>query len=154
MSQLQGSSPFPNLGRTSQTQIRGEQKPYIFSPETEKEFFEIAMQFLEDKKARDAADAFFFLASLKPENEEIWLRLGNAEQLCERYEEAIFAYEVAALVSVKDPFPYLYASLAYLKMNQQADAVAALNEALRISQETADYSYITRLIEARIEEIL
>src|SRR5690348_11915475 len=68
-----------------------------FSQETMAKFYKAAYELFEHKRYQDAAHAFLFLATLNPHQHEYWLGLGMSTQLCQDYEAAIDAYELAAL---------------------------------------------------------
>lgn len=74
----------------------------------------------------------FFLVLLKPTSSNLWLRLGNAEQMLEKYEEAIEAYSSAMLCDADDPFPHLYLAEVYGHLHRLLEAQECLNTCFRI----------------------
>src|SRR5262245_3246697 len=79
-----------------------------FTDETMSKFYNAAYRLFEGKHYVDAANAFLFLVTLNPYHHEYWLGLGMATQLSGNYEDAIDAYELAAMCELDNPVPYFY----------------------------------------------
>lgn len=116
------------------------------SDEAMQEFYAIAQSYAENKQYEEAADCFLFLSSLEPMTSNLWLRLGNAEQGCGHYEEALDAYSMAMMCDADDPFPHLYSVEVYLELKQHDLAQECLNVSSRLIEENLDGSQIKDLI--------
>jgi tetratricopeptide (TPR) repeat protein len=79
----------------------------------------IADNALEEKDYDNAADAFYFLASIKGEDGDLWLGLGLAEQERENYPDAVEAFQLAYLCSDQEtPFPLMFIAQCYYSIGE------------------------------------
>ena len=115
-----------------------------FSDATMAKFYHAAYQLFEHQRYQDAADAFFFLATLNPRHHEYWLGLGMATQLCHNYEAAIDAYELAAICDISSPIPYFYLAKCLFAIHDRESALQALDLAIETAGENDDYADLKR----------
>ncbi|MEC7840398.1 MAG: SycD/LcrH family type III secretion system chaperone [Chlamydiota bacterium] len=111
-----------------------------FKEEEMAEFYGAAYQLFQSKRYTEAANAFLFLVTLNSYNFDYWLGLGMATQMCQEYESAIDAYEMAAILNVESPVPYFYLSKCFFAVHDHENALIALDIALEFSEESDEYS--------------
>lgn len=111
-----------------------------FSHETMAKFYQAAYLLFEHKRYQDAANAFLFLATLNPHNHDYWLGLGMATQLCQDYEAAIDAYELAALSDISSPVPYFYLAKCLFAIHDRESALQALELAIESADELPEFA--------------
>lgn len=125
-----------------------------FSDETMVKFYKAAYFLFEHKRYQDAANAFLFLATLNPHHHEYWLGLGMATQLCQDYESAIDAYELAALCDISSPIPYFYLAKCLFAIHDRESALQALNLAIETADEWEEYADLKHQAELAKEILL
>jgi tetratricopeptide (TPR) repeat protein len=86
------------------------QKIFGFSNETALLFYETAKNILEQKRAKDAINAFVFLTTLNPYVPSFWMGLGMAQQLNQEHNVALDSYNMALTLEGKQIFPYIVAA--------------------------------------------
>ncbi len=118
-----------------------------FSDETMSKFYNAAYVLFEHKRYQDAANAFLFLATLNPHHHEYWLGLGMSTQLCQNYEAAIDAYELAALCDISSPVPYFYLAKCLFAIHDRESALQALNLAIETATDLEQYAELKRQAE-------
>ena len=106
-----------------------------FSDETLGKFYRAAHQLLEHQRYEDAANAFIFLVTLNPYHPEYWMDLGAALQLCKNYEEAIDAYEIAAIYNIENPLPYFYLAKCLFAIHDRPSALQAFDLAIEYADD-------------------
>jgi type III secretion system low calcium response chaperone LcrH/SycD len=111
-----------------------------FSDQTMAKFYKAAYRLFEHKRYQDAAKAFLFLATLNPHNHEYWLGLGMTTQLCQNYEAAIDAYELAAIANISSPVPYFYLAKCLFAIHDRESALQALDLAIETADEIEEYA--------------
>lgn len=94
-------------------------------------FYHAACELLDHMRYADAANAFLFLITLNPYKHNYWLGLGMSYQLCEDYEMACDAYEMAAACKIDDPVPYFYLAKSLLSMRDRKSALLAYDLAIK-----------------------
>jgi len=87
----------------------------------------------------DAANAFFFLVTLNPHQVDHWIGLGSSLQMCQDYESAIDAYELAAMCDFENPLPYFYLAKCLFAIHDREGALMALDLALEYAEVSDDY---------------
>jgi type III secretion system low calcium response chaperone LcrH/SycD len=102
-------------------------------------FYEIALQYFDNKLYAEAADCFLFLIALTPLESNLWLRAGNAEQAQEHWQEALEAYSMATFCDADDPFPHLYAAQVYKEMKELQSAQDCLTICLRLIEQSSQF---------------
>lgn len=111
-----------------------------FSDEVMAKFYEVAYHLFENKNFSQAAQAFLFLAALNPSLHEYWLGLGMSLQMCHDYEEAIDAYELAALCDLASPVPYFYLAKCLFAIHDRTSALQAVDLAIEMANENEEYA--------------
>lgn len=107
-------------------------------------FYAVAHHLLEEKRVEEARNAFIFLITLNPTHSEYWLGLGFAEQYLHQYEEAIDAYEMAAIYNMGHPLPYLYLAKCLFAIHDRKSALQAIEIALEYAQDSKEYEPFKR----------
>lgn len=110
-----------------------------FSNAAMAKFYGAAYRLFEHRRYPDAANAFLFLATLNPYNPDYWLGLGMATQMCQDYESAIDAYELAALSNISSPIPYFYLAKCLFAIHDRESALQALDLAIETAGEHEEY---------------
>lgn len=113
-----------------------------FSDATMTKFYKAAYALFEHQRYSDAANAFFFLATLNPCRHEYWLGLGMATQLNKDYESAIDAYELAAFCDLSSPVPYFYLAKCLFAIHDRESALQALDIAIESADELPEFKEI------------
>jgi len=111
-----------------------------FKDETMAKFYQAAYRLFEHKKYLDAANAFLFLVTLNSHNHDYWLGLGMSTQLNGDYENAIDAYEMAAVTDVESPVPYFYLAKCLFAIHDRESALQALDLAIGYAQDKEQYA--------------
>lgn len=125
-----------------------------FSEETMSKFYRAAYQLFEHKLYSQAADAFFFLATLNPLCHDYWLGLGMSTQLKTDYEAAIDAYEIAAICDISSPVPYFYLAKCLFAIHDRESSLEALNLAIETADEREEFAELKRQAEKAREILL
>lgn len=110
-----------------------------FSPPTLLKFYQTAYRLLTQHKSKEAVSAFTFLVTLSPDQSDYWRGLGMALQLSHSYEEAIDAYEMAAIYRIEDPWPYFYLAKCLFAIHDRKSALQALELCLMYAEEAPEY---------------
>lgn len=110
------------------------------SNESMTEFYQAAYKLFAGKRYTDAANAFLFLVTLNPYHHDYWLGLGMSTQMCQEYESAIDAYEMAAICQVESPVPYFYLAKCLFAIHDRESALLALDLALEYSAQSDEFS--------------
>ena len=120
------------------SQCRSEGKLYQhilgYSQETMEKFYLAAYSLFQKEQYEKAADAFLFLVTLNPKVHNFWLGLGMAEQMLERYTDALFAYQMSALSDEKDPLSYFHAAKCYFAIRENDLAQQSLDKAIKYAK--------------------
>lgn len=112
------------------------------SNESMTDFYQAAYKLFVGKRYTDAANAFLFLVTLNPYHHDYWLGLGMAAQMCQEYESAIDAYEMAAICQVESPVPYFYLAKCLFAIHDRESALMALDLAIEYAGDSDEFSEI------------
>lgn len=115
-----------------------------FSYEIMDQFYIHACEFLKEKEIGRSLSAFIFLTFLNPTHYTYWLGLGSSLQLNGEYEEAIEAFELAALCESNHPIPYFYLAKCFFSIHDRVHALQALELALEYSDNNDAFEEIHR----------
>lgn len=118
-----------------------------FGEEVMKNFCAAAYVLFHEKHYQEAANAFLFLTTLNSSHCEYWLGLGMATQFCGEYEEAIDAYELAAICDIANPLPYFYLAKCLFAVHDRSGALQALELTLELTEDEEAYSEIRQQAE-------
>ena len=88
-----------------------------FSPESIDKFYEAAHHLMEQKRFKDAKDAFFFLVTIAPHVSECWLGLGLACGQCKEAEGAMKSFLRAIALSPHKADGYVAFARLFTAMN-------------------------------------
>jgi type III secretion system low calcium response chaperone LcrH/SycD len=105
-----------------------------FPQELMQRFYSAAYNLFQTGKESEAADAFFFLATLNPAVHAYWLALGMADQCRHQYEEALSAYAMASLLEVENPLSYYHSAICYHALHDEENMRKSLELALEYAQ--------------------
>ncbi len=84
----------------------------------------------------EAADVFRVLCTRRPLEPRFWFGLGATLQEAGSYQDALYAWAMAALLKKEDPFPHFHAAECCFSLRMKEDAAKALIESeLRIPKE-------------------
>jgi type III secretion system low calcium response chaperone LcrH/SycD len=118
-----------------------------FSMQTMAKFYRAASHLFELKRYGDAANAFLFLVSLNSANPDYWIGLGMSTQLSGNFDDAIDAYEMAAICEVNNPVPYFCLAKCFFAIHDRDSALQALDMTIEYASDKDEYSPI--LIQAK-----
>lgn len=99
-----------------------------------------AKELFDHQKYLDAADAFLFLVTLNPQNDQYWMGLGTALQMCGEVDGALQAYEMASFLQTNDPTPYFYLAKCLLDLNDREATLQALDIAIEYCGDHLEYA--------------
>lgn len=116
------------------------QEIWGYSDDVMEKFYQVSHKLLKNNRFEEAAEAFVFLATLKPKNPQYWLGLGVSLQYCHEYEAAINAYEMAAILEIENPWPYLYLAKCLFAIHDRESALQALDLAIEYAGEKEEYA--------------
>lgn len=105
-------------------------------------FYQVARALLEMHRHREAADAFLFLTTLNPFVSAYWIGLGMCEQFQEEYKQALVAYAMASISDRHDPVPLYYAAACHHALNDTAQALRSLEQAIEEAGDHEAYAVI------------
>lgn len=125
-----------------------------FSETTMGKFYTAACSLFELQRYVEAGDAFLFLVTLNPYHYDYWLGFGAATQHLNHYEEAIDAYEMAAICQLECPVPYLHLAKCLFAMHDRSSALQAIDLALEYSENRDEYDDLHRQAKAAKEVLL
>lgn len=120
------------------------QKIWNYSQKQIEKLYFLAHRLLEEKRFYDARDAFIFLITLNPYHLEYWLGLGFAFQYLHAYEEAIDAYEMAAICHLDHPLPYLYLAKCLFAIHDKKSAMQAIEIALEYAGDRQEFDELKK----------
>lgn len=104
-----------------------------FSDEAIIRFFEVANSFIENRRFKEARDAFYFLAALAPNYDEFWLNLGYAYSQLGEYSAAIEAYLRAIDIDPKNASSYLTCVATFVRMQDFEQALKVIDMGLDLA---------------------
>jgi len=85
----------------------------------------------------DAETVFRALCVYKHTEYRFWMGLGGSCQALGKFKEAIDAYSMAGVsTALKNPEPFMFAALAYLKMGDKENAIASLKGLLTMGDDS------------------
>ncbi len=116
------------------------QEVLAFSDGAMAKFYTAAYHLFEMKRYREASNAFLFLATLNPTRVDYWIGLGMATQFCHKYEEAIDAYEMAAICQIDNPVPYFYLAKCLFAIHDRESALQALDLAIEYADDFEEFA--------------
>lgn len=97
------------------------------SKDTLEGLYALAYNLYSSGNYKDAETIFTALAVYESNEYRFWMGLGGCRQALGKFEQAIDAYQFAAIsVAMKNPDPLFYAAKCLLKMNRKDDAAVAL----------------------------
>ncbi len=132
--------PSPDAIRKALQAGQSLQEIIAFPQELMERFYAAAYTLFQVGKESEAADAFFFLATLNPSVHAYWLALGMAEQGLKRYENALAAYAMASLIEVEDPLSYYYSAACYHALQDEENMRRSLEMALQYFQDSPEHA--------------
>lgn len=110
-----------------------------WSDESMAEFYGAACKLFKYKRYTDSANAFLYLVTLNSYKYDYWLGLGMSTQMCQDFESAIEAYEMAVICELDNPVPYFYLAKCFFAINDRENAMNALDLALEYSEENEEF---------------
>lgn len=83
--------------------------------------------------AMGAIRAFGLLIHIDPFSQVFWMGLASSRQLNAEHEKALQAFAIASLLDDQDPAPHYHAAQNYMALNNEEDALKALDLAEALS---------------------
>lgn len=117
--------------------------------------YALAHQLYAAGKYGDAETLFRWLTSYANDTEAHWLGLGACRQALEKYDEALEAYQMAALYSsLEDPAPFYYSGICLLRQGRKEDAKVSMQAVLTLgNRENAEHRAVMEKAESVIAGI-
>lgn len=109
-----------------------------FSDEAMITFYQMALDFLQQQRYADAADAFTFLTALSPQTIGFWHGLARSERLNNQVEAAMAAYQVLLLIEENDPALYIEAVRCCIEVGNFDRARDFLQQAIAYADARSD----------------
>ncbi len=103
-------------------------------------YYKAALHLLDEKRWKDASDAFLFLVLLNPFVHNYWIGAGIAEQSLGNFEQAIQYYVLSQASDSTDPISYAHAFQCCLALDETETAQKFLEEALECCGDKAEFS--------------
>jgi|GEM_PF-799712 len=113
----------PNILLKSETL----QKAFGISPYEMEEIYSTAYIHYQEDHFLEACTGFRWLTLLNPFIVKYWMGLAASLQLLEKYEKALHAYAVAALLDSENPYPHFHAYECYVDLDNKEEAEKALD---------------------------
>jgi len=132
------------------TQMKSEtlQKAFGISGfELEEVYAEAHMHYAQDAFL-EAATAFRWLVFFNTFVPKYWMGLAASLQMLEKYDKALHAYALSALLDSHNPYPHFHAYECYVELNNKEDADKALELAYRRTQGKAAYTQLRNEIQS------
>jgi type III secretion system low calcium response chaperone LcrH/SycD len=90
------------------------------------EIYDESYRFYQEDLFLEACVGFRWLVLLNPFIEKYWMGLAASLQLLEKYEKALHAYAIAALLDSDSPYPHFHAFECYAALENGEEAKKAL----------------------------
>lgn len=107
--------------------------------------YKTACHLFETQQYVEASDGFLFLISLNARQQDYWIGLGMATQMCGDFESAIDAYEMAAIYETENPVPYFYLAKCLFAMHERQSALLALDMAIQYAGDISEYQELKEM---------
>lgn len=121
-----------------------------FKDEALAKFCEAGYRLFENRRYKDAANAFLFLVTLNPHQNDYWIGLGMSAQMLGDFESAINAYEMAAICDIENPIPYFYLAKCLFAIHDRDSALQAFDLAIEYAADITEFQDIKeKAIEAK-----
>ncbi len=109
--------------------------------------YALAYQLFNTGKYKEAETLFRWLCSYANTEVPHWMGLAASRQAQKKYDEAVEAYQMAALYgALKDPSPFFYCGICFLKQQKTEEAKVALQTVLTLADgsKTEDKTFIDK----------
>jgi type III secretion system low calcium response chaperone LcrH/SycD len=123
------------------------QKAFGVSNYEMEEIYSEAYRFYQEDNYLEASTGFRWLVLLNPFIAKYWTGLAASLQLLEKYEKALHAYAISALLESENPYPHFHAYECYEALNNKEEAEKALDLAYQRTIGKAAYSDLEEEIE-------
>lgn len=123
------------------------QEIFGFSNETALIFYETAKNILEQKRAKDAINAFVFLTTINPYIPSFWMGLGMAQQLNQEHTVALDSYNMALTLEGREIFPYIVAAQCCIEIKDFDKATNLMELAEQYAVEHPEDEFSGKLAE-------
>jgi type III secretion system low calcium response chaperone LcrH/SycD len=117
--------------------------------------YALAHQLYAAGKYEDAEVLFRWLTAYANDTEAHWMGLGACRQALEKYDDALEAYQMAALYSsLEDPAPFYYSGICLLKQGKKEEAKVSMQAVLTLgNKENAEHRAVMDKAESVIAGI-
>jgi type III secretion system low calcium response chaperone LcrH/SycD len=109
-----------------------------WSPEEQDHLYAVGFGSYSQGSYAQASSLFTTLVTANPFDERFWRGLASSKQMEEKYQEALRAWSLVALLCDKDPLPHFHAAECLMSLNEKSDALKALKMAQELSSTNAD----------------
>lgn len=120
---------------------------------TNSEIYTLAYELYEAGRYKEAASVFTRLVLTDPMEENFWRGLASSRQMQRKFEEALHAWSLVALLAERDPQPHFHAAECFFALHDPEEAEKALRLAeARLKDEDPRHEFIQQLRERHVIE--
>jgi type III secretion system low calcium response chaperone LcrH/SycD len=112
-----------------------EKQVQIVPDDLEPQVYAIAFGLYEKGDYRGASKLFTKLVLTDPFSVHYWQGLAGSQQMAREYLAAVHAWGLVALMREGDPMPHFHVAECFLSLDEQQEALKALDAALEFSEE-------------------
>lgn len=153
--QRQEEFPFPENLETyledfiPNTLLKSEtlQRAFAVSPYEMEEIYKEGHSFYILDNFLESSTSFRWLVLLNPFVAKYWMGLAASLQLLEKYEKALHAYAMVALLEMENPYPHWHAYECYSLLNNLEEGKLALQNAYQRTLNQPAYCDLKQVIE-------
>lgn len=113
-----------------------------------------AKHLYEQQRYQEAADAFSILTFLNAKHHPFWMGLGNSEYFCHRYQAALVAFAMAAIINPSDPYCHIFSCKCYEETKEIDNAINALDLALLTIGDDKNYAALKDAVTVERRKII
>ncbi len=109
-----------------------------WSPEEQDHLYAVGFGSYSQGNYAQASSLFTTLVTANPFDERFWRGLASSKQMEKKYQEALRAWSLVALLCDKDPLPHFHAAECLMSLDEKSDALKALKMAQELSLTNGD----------------
>lgn len=126
------------------------QEIFGYSDLTMEKFYSAARALFERQLYDEAAEAFYFLTTMNPYVHNFWLGLGMAEQMSNKFQEAILAYSMAVMTDSLSPLPHYHMGTCYHVLGDKEQSQNSYRLAKSFAENKPDFENILAQAQSKL----